>query len=96
MSARPGLPCSGDPRRVRGLRDADGGEYLEHTLAGRWSSDPDERLILIGRTVERESETIRGEDERQLRAERVAGMIADVEADRERATHGTLELDPEE
>lgn len=51
--------------------------------------------MLLGRTVERERESVRGQDERQRCAERVARMITDVQADDERALHRPLEMDAE-
>src|SRR5215218_5733354 len=70
-------------------------EHVEHALPCSGCGDPHERQVGVEPAVEVEDEAVRRKEERQGGARRVIRMLADVERDRERTRHWTLEAQAE-
>ena len=74
---------------------ADGREQLVEGFAYDRCCDPDEWAFRVDRSVQREDEAVGGEEERERRAQRIARVLVNVEADGELAMHGSLKAHPE-
>lgn len=94
-----GLPrrtCKRSLRRDSRGSGTDCGENVGYALASGRRRYPRDGPVWIGERVEGESESTRGQNERQGQPPFVARMLRDVEPDNEVTEHRSLEADAEE